>query len=187
VALFQSGRAEEALVSHVDLFPTICELANLPPPAWLEGESLVPLLRGGKPEIRDAVFAEVTYHAAYEPMRAVRTRRWKYIRRWEERSSPVLPNCDDSPSKTWLLEHGWRDRAPARESLFDLAFDPNEACNLAGRVDREPVLKEMRGRLEQWMRDTHDPLLAGAVPAPKGAEINDPDGLSPQEKTRVVV
>ena len=185
--LFPPGRAEQAMVSHVDLFPTICALANLSPPGWLEGESLIPLLNGDTREVRDAVFAEVTYHAAYEPMRAVRTRRWKYIRRWEERSGPVLPNCDDSPSKTWLLEHGWGDRAPARESLFDLAFDPNEACNLAGRVDLEPVMQEMRDRLDRWMRDTHDPLLAGFVPAPKGAEVNDPDGLSPQEKTRVLV
>jgi hypothetical protein len=31
------------------------------------------------------------------------------------------------------------------------------------------------------MRATDDPLLEGDVPAPKGAKVNDPDGLSPRE------
>jgi hypothetical protein len=33
------------------------------------------------------------------------------------------------------------------------------------------------------MQATHDPLLDGPVPAPKGAELNDPDQLSPQDPT----
>ena len=48
------------------------------------------------------------------------------------------------------------------------------------------VLEEMRGRLDRWMRATDDPLLQGKVPAPPGARVNDPDGLSPREPTRVV-
>ena len=46
----------------------------------------------------------MTWHAAYEPQRAVRTERWKYIRRFGDRKTPVLANCDDSPSKDLLLE-----------------------------------------------------------------------------------
>ena len=42
-------------------------------PAWLEGRSLVPLVAGEVAEVHDAVFAEMTFHAAYEPLRAVRT------------------------------------------------------------------------------------------------------------------
>jgi arylsulfatase A-like enzyme len=182
--LLKPGRAEDALVSQVDLFPTLCDMLGLAKPAWLQGESLVPLLRGEKPEAREAVFSEVNYHAAYEPMRAVRTRRYKYIRRWEPRQSPVLPNCDDSPSKTWLLANGWRDRAPALESLFDLAHDPHEACNLADRPEAAAILGGLRKRLEAWMRETGDPLVSGTVPAPAGAKVNDPDGLSPQEQPK---
>ncbi len=36
----------------------------------------------------------------------------------------------------------------------------------------------MRERLEDWMRETDDPLLAGDVPAPPGAVLNDPDQRS---------
>src|SRR5207237_3304245 len=91
---FTGGKACDSLVSHLDLFPTICELAGVPGPAWLQGRSLLPILRGEKQEVRDEVTAEVNYHAAYEPKRAVRTGRWKYIRHFGDRPKPVLPSCD---------------------------------------------------------------------------------------------
>jgi arylsulfatase A-like enzyme len=189
---FEGGRACDALVSHVDLFPTLCDLLEIAPPPWLQGRSMMPLVRGEAEAIRDAVFAEVSYHAAYEPKRAVRTRRWKYIRRFGDRRTPVLPNIDDGPSKNLWLAHGLRGRPVAEEELYDLIFDPNEACNLAGdmggQAARLPdgVLEEMRARLDRWMRETDDPLLHGRVPAPPGARVNDPDGLSPEEPPKVI-
>ena len=81
-------------------------------------------------EVNDAIFAELTYHAAYEPVRAVRTERWKYIRRFGDRLRPVLPNVDDSPTKDLLLADGWGDIELPREALHDLRFDPVEAHNL---------------------------------------------------------
>lgn len=181
---FSGGRACDAMVSQVDIFPTICELLDLEPPAWLEGKSIMPVVGGEAEEINEAIFAEVTYHAAYEPMRAVRTRRWKYIRRFDDRRGPVLPNCDDSPSKDVWLQHGWRDRPVAAEQLYDLVFDPNESHNLAGDASARAVLDEMGERLAEWMSATEDPLLDGPVPAPADAQVNDPDGLSPREPTR---
>jgi arylsulfatase A-like enzyme len=183
---FTGGRVCDAMVSHIDLFPTICELLNIEPPAWLQGNSMMPPIRGEAEQINKEVFAEVTYHAAYEPQRAVRTRRWKYIRRFEDRRGPVLPNCDDSFSKDVWMQYGWRDRPVASEQLYDLIFDPNEAHNLADDPSVEPALDEMRGRLDRWMHATDDPLLRGPVPAPPGARVNDPDGLSPREAPQVV-
>jgi N-sulfoglucosamine sulfohydrolase len=183
---FTGGRVCDAMVSHVDLFPTICDLLDIEPPAWLQGQSMMPLIRGDAGQINDEIFAEVTYHAAYEPQRAVRTRRWKYIRRFDDRVSPVLPNCDDGPSKDVWLQHGWRDHPAAPEQLYDLVFDPNEAHNLADDPSAVDVLEDMRARLDRWMRTTDDPLLHGPVPAPPGASANDPDGLSPREPARAV-
>ena len=183
---FSGGRVVDAMVSQVDLFPTICDLLEIERPAWLQGRSLLPLIRDETPEIRGEIFAEVTYHAAYEPQRAVRTGRWKYIRRWGDRTIPVLPNCDDSPSKNVWLDYGWREREVAAEQLYDLVFDPNESNNLAANPDLGGVLDEMRERLHRWMVDTRDPLLHGPVAAPPGAQVNDPDGLSPGEPTVTV-
>ncbi|MFO8009023.1 MAG: sulfatase, partial [Candidatus Brocadiia bacterium] len=173
-----AGQRVHGMASHIDLFPTLCEYLEIEPPGWLQGVSLMPLLRGEAQEVREELFAEVNYHAAYEPMRCVRTPRWKYIRRFEERSGPVLPNCDDSPTKELWLENGWADREPPVEALYDLIFDPHEAHNLAGDAEHEGVLAEMRARLDTWMRETDDPLLEGSVPAPEGARVNDPDDMS---------
>jgi arylsulfatase A-like enzyme len=181
---FSGGRVVDALVSHLDLFPTICDLLEIELPAWLQGRSMMPLLRGEVDSIRDEVHAEVNYHAAYEPQRCVRTRRFKYIRRFDGRETPVLANCDDGPSKDLWLRAGWRQRPQDQESLFDLIFDPNEARNLADDPGPQAVLEEMRARLARWMQGTDDPLLAGPVPAPPGAVVNDPDALSPGEATR---
>jgi len=175
---FAGGKVCDSLVSHIDIFPTICELLGIDEPEWLQGKSMMPLIRGDKDEVNDAVFGEVTYHASYEPQRAVRTRQWKYIRRFGEKETPVLPNCDDSPSKDVWMEHGWGERPMALEQLYDLMFDPNEACDLACDPSLAGVLGDMRGRLDEWMRATDDPLLKGPVPAPSGARFNDPDGIS---------
>ena len=129
---FDGGKVVDSLISQVDVFPTLCDLLGIDPPEWLEGRSFMPVIRGEADEVNEAVFCEVTYHAAYEPMRAVRTKRWNYIRRFDDRGRPNLPNCDDSPSKDVWLANGWRDRALAREEFYDVVFDPNETRNLAG-------------------------------------------------------
>jgi len=141
------GRVLDGLVSHVDVFPTLCDLLGLAAPPWLTGRSLLPLVRGEAEEINEAIFAEVTYHAAYEPQRAVRTRRWNYIRRFGDRKAPVLPNVDDGPSKDLWLRWGWRDRDEAPEQLYDLVFDPAERANLAGESWVAGALAEARERL----------------------------------------
>jgi N-sulfoglucosamine sulfohydrolase len=177
---FAGGKVVDAMVSHLDLFPTVCQLAGVDVPERAQGKSLLPLVAGEAAAIHDEIFAEVNYHAAYEPQRGVRTPRWKYIRRFEQRTSPVLPNCDDGLSKDVWLAHGWRDNPPPDEALYDLVFDPNESANLAGDARHAAVLDEMRGRLVRWMRQTGDPLLKhGFVPAPEGAIVNDPDDVTP--------
>jgi len=70
---FTGGKVVDALVSQIDLFPTLCDLLKINPPDWLQGESFMPLIQGKTEQVRDEIFAEVTYHVAYEPQRAVRT------------------------------------------------------------------------------------------------------------------
>lgn len=178
---FSGGQVVDGLVSHIDLFPTICAVAGLDAPAWLEGQSLVPLVDGSAAQIRAAVFAETNYHVCYEPQRAVRTERWKYIRRLHERAEPLLPDCDDSASKNYLLANGWGQRAEAEERLYDVLFDPHESNNLVSDPARAEILAALRTELEDWRRQTGDPLLTEAVfPPPATAEIAAPDELSPR-------
>ncbi|MCX5661427.1 MAG: sulfatase [Planctomycetota bacterium] len=177
-AVASGGKVCDAMVSHVDVFPTLCELLGITPPAWLQGTSMMPLLRGQASEIRDELFGEVTYHAAYEPQRCVRTRRWKYIRLFDPRPHPILPNLDEGQSKDFQLAHGGRGRPQQAEMLFDLAFDPHEAHNLAPDPRHAAPLREMQDRLARHMATTRDPLLQGPVPAPPHTTMNRPEQLS---------
>ena len=142
---FTGGQVKDAMVSHVDLYPTICDLLGIEQPTWLQGTSMMPLIRGETDQIHDEIFAEVTYHAAYEPKRAVRTKQYKYIRRFDGRERPVLPNCDDSLSKDVWLGGGWGERELEAERLYDLVFDPNEAHNLANEsaLATDPALGDV--------------------------------------------
>jgi N-sulfoglucosamine sulfohydrolase len=177
---FKGGEVIDGLVSHVDLFPTICAVADIERPDWLQGESLLPLIHGTDSQVREAVFAETNYHVCYEPQRAVRTARWKYIRRLHERAQPLLPDCDDSTSKDYLLENGWDQREEAEERLYDLLYDPHESCNLAADPACAEVLASLQAQLEVWRRETEDPLLTDPVFVPPAtAEIAAPDERSP--------
>ena len=176
---FTGGQACDAMVSHIDVLPTICDLLNIAVPEGVQGNSMMPLIRGEVEAIHDEIFAEVNYHAAYEPQRAIRTQRWKYIRRYSDRQKPVLPNCDGSPTKDVWLQHGWQDRYVAPEQLYDLIFDPNETHNLVNDLVVTSVLEDMRHRLDHWMLETDDPLLHGPVPPDPGAQLNDPASISP--------
>jgi len=175
------GRVIDELVSNIDVFPTVCELLGLDAPGWLQGRSLLPLLRGEDIDWRDAVYSEVNYHCSYEPQRSVRTHRWKYIRRYVERVHPFLANCDPSPSKDLLVMNGWADATVEAEQLYDLVLDPHEANSVAGHPEHGATLAMLRTQLDRWMEETGDPLLEGIVPRPGGAEINPDDDLCPYD------
>ena len=184
---FTGGRAVDELVSHLDVFPTVCEVAGIATPAWALGRSLLPLVTGEEPlGTRAEIFSELTYHAAYEPQRAIRTDRYKYIRRFDDYPYPVLPNCDDSPSKNAYLARGWATRGVARESLHDLFFNQGEGRNLVGDADYAGVLAELRERLHEWMVRTNDPLLHGPIAPPLGARINSQTQRSAEEPTQLI-
>ena len=179
---FSDGKVVDAMVSHLDIFPTLCEIANIPKPEWLRGKSLLPLVNDICSDIHEELFFEVNYHAAYNPMRAVRTKNFKYIRRFDGREIPILVNCDNGESKSYLLEHDWANKNIVEESLYDLLFDPNEMNNLACDPAFSSELTDMRERLVSWMKESNDPLLSGAVPAPEGANICDADNIDTRTK-----
>jgi N-sulfoglucosamine sulfohydrolase len=181
---FTGGKVYDAMVSHLDIYPTLCDIAGVEHPDFLQGKSLMPLVQGEVDRLHEEIFTEVTFHAAYEPTRAIRTERWKFIKRFDDYPHPVLANCDDSASKEILVEAGWGEQIVPREQLYDLILDPNEMRDLSQDPAHEGTLLELRGRLIQWMEDTEDPLLDGPVPVPPGAVVNEASQTSPNDPLR---
>ena len=175
-----AGETSDALVSTMDLYATIFDILDLPIPSWAAGPSLVPLATGEAENVREQIQAEVTYHAAYEPKRCVRTSRYKYIERFDdEHRREVGPNTDHGPTKDALIERGFLERPRPPIALYDLYHDPNERNNLVENPAYIDVKESMANRLHRWMKRTDDPLLDGPVAKPVGAVADRRDSVHP--------
>lgn len=167
------GRCTDAMVSHLDLCPTVYDALGFERPEWLEGHSLLPLMEGTVDSVRDELFAEVNFHAGYEGTRCIRTVRYKYIEVNDDDSALSLPNVETSPSKDLLFKHGLREIERKPAALYDLLFDPNEQNNLVENPDHFDVRDDLKGRLRRWQEATDDIALKHKrIPTPPGAKIN---------------
>lgn len=153
----------DTLVSHIDLFPTICDIAGIPHPQWLQGYSLLPLLEGQTSEIRHAIFAQTDYHVVPEAARLVRTQRYAYIRRFVDDGNLRSENVDTSPSKKYMNSALKRIKLP-KEELFDLWTDPGQKRNLIGHSARHnEIKKQMKGLLLEHLTMTGDLVYAAQM------------------------
>jgi arylsulfatase A-like enzyme len=160
------GAVLDELVSSVDLLPTLLELAGISAPANIQGRSFAPALRGEPHTPRSMIFAEKTYHSYYDPMRAVRTNRFKYIRNFEPAPAVEIP-ADIARGAIFAANvAAYISTQHVPEELYDLHTDPLEQRNLAGDPDCEETRASLREHLITWMRDTDDPLIDGLVPLP---------------------
>ena len=160
---FTGGRVLDAMVTHMDLYPTICELLAVEPPAWLHGKPLCPLIRGDAHHLHDQVFAEQNWHSSPDPQRSVRTERYRYIRR---KDTPHLRIVDPGPTNQWAYGAGFAERPEGIELLYDLYTDPQEMVNRVDDPSLCGVLDDLRGRLDRWMDETDDPFPHGRIPPP---------------------
>ena len=176
-----TGTVVDKMVTHLDIFPTLCDMLQMEPPADLQGRSLVPVLEGGESVLHDYIFSEVNYHAAYQPMRAIRGDRWKYIRRFYNYDKPVFPNQGDTRTKA-LLQPILAGVSEPREELYDLLLDPAEQNNMAGCPETADIEKDMADRLRSWMKATGDPLLDGPITMPEDGLIASMSAANKREQ-----
>ena len=170
--LEQGGSVNRAMISFIDLVPTILDWTGTEGPEYeLPGKSFRPILNQENPHGWDEVYQSHTFHeiTMYYPMRSVRTRRYRYILNlFPELEYPFA--TDLFASKTWqgILKrkhkmmgkrkvHDYLHR-PAEE-LFDLEKDPDEVNNVAGDSRYRDVLEEMRAKLTAMRKQTKDPWL----------------------------
>lgn len=171
------GKVSGQLVSLIDLGPTALNLAGVAVPEHMQGQ---PFLGGNLPEPRDYVYgARDRMDERYDIIRAVRDKRFKYVRNYEpfktyyqymntpEKGATMreirrVQKADSaSPGVARFLEP-----SKAIEELYDTESDPHEMRNLAGSPEHREVLERMRQAHLDWVLETRD---LGLVPE---AEIN---------------
>lgn len=168
------GRRDE-LVSHLDLVPTLVELAGGQAGPELQGRSFLGLLRGETSGDGDReLVLEKTYHDRYDPIRALRTREAKYIRNFAPGPQvPLALDLQESDTMRGMPEDLLPDK-PAEE-LYLLDEDPWELRNVADDPRTAELRRAMSERLLARMAETRDPVLDGPVahpPAPsRGATV----------------
>jgi N-sulfoglucosamine sulfohydrolase len=153
-----AGRRVDDLVSHVDVVPTLLELAGLPSHDSVAGTSLVPVVERGA-RVRDHVFGQLSYHTYYDPKRSVRSRTHKLIVNFSN-----APRAMD-PTQSWVHRslpadlNGPTIGTSAVLELYDLRTDPEESVDVADDVTQRTTFSALAAALLDWMRDIRDPLL----------------------------
>lgn len=124
------------LVQNIDYAPTFLELAGVSVPEDIQGQSLLPLLKGEKP----AGWRKSLYYHFYEfpgehAVRrhcGIRTDRYKLIHFYNE-------------IDTW--------------ELFDLKKDPSEMTNLIDNPKYKPLIDDLKTQLKQLQEKYNDPII----------------------------
>ena len=126
---FDGGGQVRDLVSLIDLPPTLLDAAGIPVPPEMQGRSILPLLRGTRPDDwQREVFIQIS---EAEVGRAIRTHRWKYAVTAPGMSGTAAPGATE-----YLESH-----------LYDLEVDPYELNNLVGRTAYRELCDQLAERL----------------------------------------
>ncbi len=170
-----AGTQTDAMVSWVDILPTLIDIGGGEAPNNLDGRSFTPVLHGETDSHRDRIF---TTHSGDRKMnvflsRSIRTEQYKliynphpefaftthidlllretsgdYFKQWTE-----LAKTDQHAADVLASYYG----RPAYE-LFNLHDDPHELTNLAGQPALAQVQQDLLGELQAWMDEQEDKL-----------------------------
>lgn len=127
--LKEKSTSTDALISSIDIFPTMLELAGVDTPEYIQGISLNPLVSGSGKQTRNYVVSESVgvRGSLGEGHRMVVMDEWKYM----------LSGTGD-------------------EALFNLKSDQYELNNLIMDHPNKKVAKELKANLKQWKKITGD-------------------------------
>jgi arylsulfatase A-like enzyme len=140
------GSTSDAIVLNVDFAQTFLDLAGVPEPAWMQGASIVPILRGRTPAAwRTAMYYRYWMHLdrihRVQAHYGIRTRHHKLVH--YPGSAPHVPGA-------WP-----EDREPAWE-LFDLYADPYELRSVHDDPAYAAVRAELTDRLWRLQAELGD-------------------------------
>ena len=132
-----------------------------------------------KTKKRKYVYSEVNIHTSVEPCRSIRSKRFRLLKRLNNRKKLNLSNIDESVSKSFLLKHGLKKMRKNKEEFFDLFLDPLER-NPIKDYKRLKSYKELNKDLKKFMKNTNDPLLKKNFKWPKEIQLTPENAENPE-------
>ncbi|MCY4402297.1 MAG: sulfatase-like hydrolase/transferase [Candidatus Poribacteria bacterium] len=187
------GSKSDQLVSLIDLGPTVLSLCDVQTPQHLQGQPFL----GIHTVKRDYIFASRDrIGASYDTVRAVRNKRYKYIRNYypEKTYLPWSPyrNRHSVMQEMWrLYPEGKLEgdqltmfRSRPAEELYDVENDEHELNNLAEDIAYINVLEELRGTLTKWQSEFGD---MGDISEEQMVASWYPGGIQPQTASPIFI
>ncbi len=164
--IVEPGSSTNALVEYTDILPTFIEAAGGTPAEVLDGESLLPVLRGETNRHKDYVYGEVTTRGINNgpesyPIRTVRGERYRLI--WNLDPSVKYTNAlTRSPAFQSMIAKAATGDISAQNlvsryqqrpefELFDCESDPLEMNNLAENPEYKNTIARLKSKLDAWM------------------------------------
>ena len=164
---WKGGITRDEMISNIDYLPTLLELVGLPIPEKVQGRSFAPLLDGRPYQAREEIFTELTYHDYYDPRRAIRTHTHKLIVNFSSAPAFMDPSQCWRPQSDVVVPSNHAVSYHPYVELYDLAKDPWEQNDVAGRAEYASIRKSLLQHLHQHLVETQDPILQGAVTSPQ--------------------
>jgi len=172
------------LVAFIDFAPTMLSLTGIKIPEYIQGRAF---LGSQKAKPREYIFAaRDRMDEAYDLIRAVRDKRYKYIRNymWHLTRGQDIEYMNQMPTMQEMrrLNAEGKLKGPQKqyfeetkpvEELYDTLNDPHEVENLADNPKYKSVLERMRRVHKEWVKETGD---VGLIPEPEFDEMKRPDG-----------
>lgn len=192
--VFPAGERTPALVSTVDLLPTLLDAAGLPVPEGLHGRSLRHTLEPA--QHREFLATEFHFHGSspFYPRRTIRDARFKLIHNLRAGQAKPTTGIDGDaaygmgqkpPFAGSRIGNAFERAAnPPEFELYDLQADPWEFDDLAGDPAQAATLARLQAALLDWRRQTNDPLLDSAGFAAMAAREKPNTPKSPAKKKK---
>ena len=175
--VFEGGVVYDDLTSNIDVFPTICKILDIKKPKYLNPYILPN--KKYKTKKRKYVYSEVNIHTSVEPCRSIRSKRFRLLKRLNNRKKLNLSNIDESVSKSFLLKHGLKKMRKNKEEFFDLFLDPLER-NPIKDYKKLKSYKELNKDLKKFMENTNDPLLKKNFKWPREIQLTPENAENPE-------
>ena len=129
------GAKTDALVELVDIYPTVCDMCQLPIPTVLEGVSMVPVIEQPTHPWKTAAFSQLRRGSDLHGY-SMRTQQHRYTE-WGENGS-----------------HG--------VELYDYEADPDETVNIAGQLENAELVaylsEQLRAGWQAALPGAHPPV-----------------------------
>ena len=192
---YGAGTRNEDLLSFIDLAPTVLSLTGVAPPSYLDGKAFLGTYRSAvKSKYIHA--AGDRFDRQYDMIRAVKDKRFKYIRYYQPEKPMYLPVAyrEQMPIMQELLRmkkagelndiqaQWFRETKPAEE-LFDTQQDPHEILDLAQDPEYAEKLAELRAECDRWVNSFWD---TGLIPETELMARIWPDGTQPKTASPVI-